>query len=472
MSKAFYRKYRSKKLSEVIGQNHITSVLDSALKNNKIAHAYLLTGPRGVGKTSVARILAHEINNLEYNEEDIHPDIIEIDAASNNSVDDIRQLREQVQVAPISAKKRIYIIDEVHMLSKQAFNALLKTLEEPPKHVVFILATTDAHKIPVTIVSRTQQFVFRYISDEDIFDHLKSISEKEKIKISDDALKIITERGGGSFRDSISLLDQIAQSRPNEEISAVFLENILGLASKKTISLLIDSYKSQDTANIIKLMDEVKKSGVNMSIFVEQFISEVKNSLQQNPQLAELILPLIEAKNSPFADIEILAHMIKPKKNKNISATTITQPNFTVSLEKPKPEKISPKPKSQPKKSITKATEEVNLNEKVTAGEAKDFSWEEFLAELKTLNMTAFSILNKAEPVMENGILKLYAQKSIYKKKIDTAKYRALVGEALANIGAGGWQIESFAEQIPPKDETTAAVFDIMGGGEEVSINE
>ena len=176
MSKALYRKYRSKKLSEVVGQNHITTVLESALKQNRIAHAYLFPGPRGVGKTSIARILAHEINNLPYSEEENHPDIIEIDAASNNGVDDIRQLRDNVQVAPFSAKYRVYIIDEVHMLSKAAFNALLKTLDAPPEHAVFILATTDAYKLPATIISRTQRFVFRFISKEDVCRHLEFIA--------------------------------------------------------------------------------------------------------------------------------------------------------------------------------------------------------------------------------------------------------------------------------------------------------
>ena len=150
MSQALYRKYRSRSLDEVLGQDHVTNILRRALEQGKIAHAYLLTGPRGVGKTSVARILAHEINQLPYDEEASHLDIIEIDAASNNGVDDIRALREKAQVAPVSAPKKIYIIDEVHMLSKPAFNALLKTLEEPPAHVVFILATTDADKLPAT----------------------------------------------------------------------------------------------------------------------------------------------------------------------------------------------------------------------------------------------------------------------------------------------------------------------------------
>ena len=147
MSQALYRKYRSRSLDEVLGQDHVTNILRRALEQGKIAHAYLLTGPRGVGKTSVARILAHEINQLPYDEEASHLDIIEIDAASNNGVDDIRMLREKAQVAPVSATKKIYIIDEVHMLSKPAFNALLKTLEEPPAHIVFILATTDVDKL-------------------------------------------------------------------------------------------------------------------------------------------------------------------------------------------------------------------------------------------------------------------------------------------------------------------------------------
>ena len=153
--KALYRRYRPKTLSEVVGQEQITSVLEKAIKNGKIAHAYLFIGPRGTGKTSVARILAHQINDFDYELEDDYLDIIEIDAASNTGVDNIRDLRERAIIAPTKGKYKVYIIDEVHMLSKSAFNALLKTLEEPPEHVIFIMATTDAHKVPVTITSRS-----------------------------------------------------------------------------------------------------------------------------------------------------------------------------------------------------------------------------------------------------------------------------------------------------------------------------
>ena len=179
MSRAFYRKYRSKSLSEVVGQSHITDILSRSLEKGTVAHAYLFTGPRGVGKTSIARILAHEINKLPYLEDEQHLDIIEIDAASNNGVEDIRDLRDRVQLAPVSAEKKVYIIDEVHMLSKAAFNALLKTLEEPPAHVVFILATTDADKLPATIVSRTQRFNFRSITTHEATKHLAWIAKEE-----------------------------------------------------------------------------------------------------------------------------------------------------------------------------------------------------------------------------------------------------------------------------------------------------
>ena len=254
MGQALYRKYRSKSLDEIVGQSHITDMLKRAIASDNIAHAYLLTGPRGVGKTSIARILAHEINQLPYADETNHLDIIEIDAASNNSVDDVRDLREKVMVAPSSARKKVYIIDEVHMLSKQAFNALLKTLEEPPEHIVFILATTDANKLPATIISRVQRFNFRAIQPDTAAKHLRKIADAENIMINDEALELIAHQGKGSFRDSISLLDQL-RNISDEEITVSLIERVLGLAETDIIERLIEAYKLQDIHTIVQLLD-------------------------------------------------------------------------------------------------------------------------------------------------------------------------------------------------------------------------
>src|SRR3954469_15580170 len=191
MEQALYRKYRPRGFDDAVGQPHITTTLKNAIKSGKISHAYLLTGPRGVGKTSVARILAHEVNGLPYDDESTHLDIIEIDAASNRRIDEIRDLRDKVYIAPTTGKYKVYIIDEVHMLTTEAFNALLKTLEEPPAHAVFILATTEAHKLPETIISRTQAFSFKPITTADISAHLAKIAAAEGINITPDALDII-----------------------------------------------------------------------------------------------------------------------------------------------------------------------------------------------------------------------------------------------------------------------------------------
>lgn len=249
---SLYRKYRPTKLSDVIGQSQVTTALENALSQDKISHAYLFIGPRGTGKTSVARIFAHAINNFDYQLEDSYLDIIEIDAASNNGVDNIRDLREKAIIAPSLGKYKVYIIDEVHMLSKSAFNALLKTLEEPPAHTIFIMATTEADKVPITITSRTQPYTFHLASPEVMTAHLAKIAKLEKINITPDALTIVTERSGGSFRDALSLLDQIASLAGDRKdpISADFLRDALGLPSDQMVHSLLDAYVTGDLASL------------------------------------------------------------------------------------------------------------------------------------------------------------------------------------------------------------------------------
>lgn len=485
MNKAFYRKYRSKKLSEVVGQKHITTVLDLALKKDKIGHAYLFTGPRGVGKTSVARILAHEINKIPYEDEDTHPDIIEIDAASNNGVDDVRRLREQIQTAPFEAKKRIYIIDEVHMLSKAAFNALLKTLEEPPEHAVFILATTDAHKLPATIISRTQQFVFHYISEDDICQHLRHIADSENIKITDDALKLIAQKGGGSFRDSISLLDQIS-SLSDGEITRAILEDVLGLAPKEEIDNLVSAYLSQNAGEIISSIENIKKSGADLNSFIAQFVDEIKARIEQNPSLVSLLMPLNEARNSAFAELELLSILINPvaspivaqpkPKPKAIKKTIVKQDKIKEDI-KPAEEPIANIPISDIPKN-DKPSDEKGIEEekketsKANSEDLGDFSWNDFVNAVKEITPTVWAVLSQSEYEIDDGVIKIYTGRKIKKTQLDKAQNRTVLGTALKNIGADGWVIETFAEQKPPEDEVVAEILDIMGGGEEVVLDE
>ncbi|MCD8561647.1 DNA polymerase III subunit gamma/tau, partial [Candidatus Saccharibacteria bacterium] len=304
VSQALYRKYRSKSLADIVGQEHITSLLSKALASGRIAHAYLLTGPKGVGKTSIARILAHEINQLPYTEEGSHLDIIEIDAASNNGVEDVRALREKVQIAPVSAAKKVYIIDEVHMLSKPAFNALLKTLEEPPEHVVFILATTDIDKLPATIISRTQRFGFRLIQPEAAVAHLRHIADQENITVSDEALQIIAERGEGSFRDSISLLDQLSSLADDKDgITAELVEASLGLAASDSVTRVLDAVENHDLAGVAQLLARSEADGVSPVVLASQLIQALRKQVACKPQLLPLLDTLLDVPRSSSPSI-------------------------------------------------------------------------------------------------------------------------------------------------------------------------
>lgn len=288
-----YRKYRPKNLQEVVGQEHVKKALSNAINLNKISHAYLFTGPRGTGKTSIARILAKSLNcqtGPTLTPCEVCPscvdiknstpmDVIEIDAASNRSVEDARNILEKIQYIPVNGKYKIYIIDEVHMLTTPAFNALLKTLEEPPENVIFILATTEPHKVLDTITSRCQRFDFRRITTEDIVNHLKNISKLEKIKIEDDAMLTIAKNAAGGMRDSLALLDQISVLDNTKPITSEDINRLLGRLSFDTLNNMSESIIESQPQAAIELLEQIYNSGNEPSQILTNLLGYFKNLL-------------------------------------------------------------------------------------------------------------------------------------------------------------------------------------------------
>lgn len=297
MSNVLYRKYRSQNFDQLIGQEHITKILKNAVLQDKLSHAYLLVGSRGTGKTSTARILAKAINCSDLKKGNPcnecgschaitsgnYLDLIEIDAASNRGIDQIRELKERIEFSPTEGTHKIYIIDEVHMLTKEAFNALLKTLEEPPKHIIFILATTDVHKLPATILSRCQRYDFRLGGESDIQGMIKKISKDEKINLEDGAMQLLVENAHGSFRDALSLLDvivsgQLESDKPNE-VSENEVRKILGIPDTTMVHQLLKTLIKGDNIASLELISELDSKGVNLQQFVKYVLVMLREIL-------------------------------------------------------------------------------------------------------------------------------------------------------------------------------------------------
>ena len=481
MSQALYRKYRSRSLDEVLGQDHVTSILRRALEQRKIAHAYLLTGPRGVGKTSVARILAHEINHLPYDDDSSNLDIIEIDAASNNGVDDIRALREKAQVAPVSAPKKVYIIDEVHMLSKPAFNALLKTLEEPPEHVVFILATTDADKLPATILSRVQQFFFRPIPVGIMTKQLMNIAKKEGFAIEEDAARLIAERSRGGFRDGISTLDQLSiLATPDQPLTASMVTEYLGLSDTMVLGNLLDSYPSDDNDKVLNTFQELENSGANSVVVSHQLLSIARNRLRKNPNLIGLVQQLIEVDRHPHPDLKLLTIFMNNDSQQTEKPVATKKNTTQAAPQKPaeKPTPIKPTESAKPtEKPIEKEEKPAEPAKKPTAKPKKtdaplELNWEKVIERAKEKSLGLVSLLQKSQWSFDGEKLTIYAGSAFYKKKLDDAKNKPLISEIISEETAMDLEIDIIGEKKPPEDEKLAEIAELMGGGEEVKLED
>lgn len=513
MGQALYRKYRSKKLSEIVGQEHITQTLDKALQAGRISHAYLFTGPRGVGKTSIARILAHEINGLPYSDDQSHIDIIEIDAASNNGVEDVRDLREKVYVAPAIAKYKVYIIDEVHMLSKAAFNALLKTLEEPPAHVVFILATTESHKLPETIISRTQRFIFRPIDRQKAVAHLRDIAKQEGITITDEALELVAEHGDGSFRDSISLLDQAAAQ--GTKVDAELVRSMLGVPPEQAITELLNLVQSNAQPQaIVTALAKLYDQGYQAAAIAKRLSAAIRQSLLEgtaqhttasSTTLAALLEVPVSHDPERYLEIVLLANNLPVAVQTTVAATPVTKPApSTVESSTPaivpqpvavqKAETKSTKHEKSAKPTTPKLADEpasTAAQEPPTIAPAEateqpgvpfdDNAWQEALNALKKQYNTLYSIARMASPrLLPDGHLELGFAFAFHSKRLSEPKNRKIVSDAVFAVTKQPLEIVCLVDptlkpgSVKPSSsgdssgtaEPLAAISNIFGGGE------
>ena len=456
MGQALYRKYRSKSFQEVVGQEHITDTLERALKSGKISHAYLFTGPRGVGKTSVARILAHAVNDLPYDELKPHLDIIEIDAASNRRIDEIRELRERVHIAPAAAKYKVYIIDEVHMLTKEAFNALLKTLEEPPAHAIFILATTESHKVPETIVSRTQRFAFKPVTVSSVMAHLKDIAHKEKLTISDEALELLAQHGGGSFRDSISLLDQVSAS--DGKIERRQVEAILGLVADEEIASIIKTIELENAKESLKLLDNLLAKSTPAQIS-KQLAGVVRKSLvagKVTPRLTSLGRELIEVPSShdPTAALQLSVLVASLPEHDTIAPPNPTkqqpvepptqEPTITPKDNRPEPVNESPLENSYTHEAI----ETENIIQ-------KDI-WMKTLAEIKKHHATLYGIARMATATVTGSDLHLLCEFPFHQKQLSDAKNLQIIADTAKRLSGDDYTIKVTLSTTPKRTQSSA----------------
>ena len=405
MHVTLYRKYRPKGFEEIAGEQEIVQTLKNSLKSNRLAHAYLFTGPRGVGKTSIARLMAKGVNcltngitdtpcNICENCKEISMgnflDLIEIDAASNRGIDEIRQLKEKINYSPTKGRKKVYIIDEVHMLTKEAFNALLKTLEEPPEHVLFILATTEPDKILPTIISRCQRYDFKSVNYRDMREKLLYIVDSEGYKIDEPSLVAIYEASGGSMRDSISILERLMINTEEKNIVIEKTEDVLGITPLKTIDLFIEAIENKNQSQGIELLEDIWKNSIDIELFFKDLAKRAKDRIIKGDLETEKGLEIIDT-------IYDILSKFRYEEDKRLIGYVILN-RLTERKEKEViVEKIIEKVQEVDKDVVDISENDVNqeIVSKVTYDEVKK-SWNKIIEESKKVKMTFGAFLIKA----------------------------------------------------------------------------
>ncbi len=480
MGQALYRKYRSKSLDEIVGQEHITQSLKHALKDQNISHAYLLTGPKGVGKTSIARILAYAVNDVAYSDESEQLlDIIEIDAASHRGIDEMRDLREKANFTPNILKYKVYIIDEVHMLSKDSFGALLKTLEEPPSHVIFILATTDLGKVPETIVSRTQRYTFRPVPKDKVVAHLKTIARAEKIAIDDQALELIATYGKGSFRDSISLLDQIRNQ--SDKVTADNVLDTIGLVPSQTIDSIKEAVIASDKLRLLRILSDIDNNGYDPSIVASQLGENIRSDIFEDhadlpsKRALPLLNGLLNVASSPNPGVALeiaLLGSLDSESSKPVLKTD--QPN-----EKATDRVTAAKVKDEPKtlEPVEDKGEEIKPEEPEhnPIEYDNDEAWHSVLDIIKKTHSTLYSILRVAKPTWEEDKITIAFQFPFHQKKMVETANNEIVSKAIKEVIHKKLIIECVVDQTIGSNKDDSVIEDespidnisnIFGGAE------
>lgn len=485
MTETLYRKYRPQTFADLIGQNHVRVTLQGELTADKVAHAYLFTGPRGVGKTTVARILAKSVNCLHLDKEgnpdntcdacvDMQSgrslDLIEIDAASHTGVENVRsQIIENARFSPTRWKYKVFIIDEVHMLSISAFNALLKTLEEPPAHALFILATTEVHKIPETILSRCQRFDFRRLRQEDLVDRLRFLVKKEKLKVDDDVLAEIARTASGSSRDAESLLGQITTLSDGGSITMEQAMLVLPRTDMRSVVQLFDALVRNDTTTGITVANTLVREGANMQRFFQSALEffrkalllKINNqlamftTLELSPEIEQQLLQQLE--NLTVGDIETMITVFL-KYERNLATSYIPQlplelavveltegairepvigtmpmpePTPTINVDKVENEPSVP---AAEKKSVPKAKKKADDAIALTL-ETVQRRWPEILTFLQSKNQSLRLTMNVAVPqALENDTLIIAVAYDFYRERIETPKHKKIIEEVFAEV--------------------------------------
>jgi DNA polymerase III subunit gamma/tau len=468
---ALYRKYRSQSFDAVIGQPQVVETLKSAIAHDRLAHAYLLTGPRGVGKTSVARLLARaanctnddpskrpcgECSNCKV-EIGSHLDLIEIDAASNRGIDDARALRERITNAPSLGRKKVYIIDEVHMLTNEAFNALLKTLEEPPAHALFILATTESHKLPDTIVSRTQRFSFRPIAADAMQKHLRQIADTEKIEISDEALQVIADSSHGGFRDAISLLDQAA-SGSVVKLEAGTIHSLLGQGDPKLIDGIVAATRSQDAAGALVVLDEAWAAGVQPAQLTRQLIQrfrlELRGDADKQALAANAIEVLLPVLKTSWPELAIEAAVVKLAQGVPVESTKVVSKSALQSVSPTAPPDSEPE---TPPEASPKPTEDL---------------WMKALTQIKLKNNSLYALLRSSCTVrFEDDEVHVGCRFTFHRDRIKETKNIQLIEQVLARTYGKKYKVRVQIESpvtapaaTDPAAELMTSALEILGG--------